>query len=123
MKARFLFRGKGIIGNVWVTGSLVTLEDKCGGYCQIVKMDGAKFEVRPETVGQCTGARDINGNLIFEGDILKAVQNNEKFVGAVYYKDAQWFGAGDYLEHTVAYNAGEVIGNIHANPELLEGEK
>lgn len=102
--------------------------------------DSEWFVLQAETIEQCTGIKDINGKLIFEGDII----NNPTW----------WWGPG-YIFLSVgkrgpcrADNVGEyilsknmsnplqdavynewngdevtVIGNIHENPELLEGKK
>ena len=38
----------------------------------------AYLVTRPETIGQCTGLKDKNGKLIFDGDIIE--KQNQKFV-------------------------------------------
>lgn len=102
------------------------------------------YDVYPETVGQYTGLTDKNGVKIFEGDIFEAdeskfvikfgecggVQNVEHKVGYIGFyvepigRDAdKLLKSGirtDILYWVNAYKV-EVIGNIHDNPELLEG--
>jgi uncharacterized phage protein (TIGR01671 family) len=68
MNSRFLFRGKDADGN-WQIGTLV--------HCGDEKYDiYTGFETfwsipNPETIGQCTGIKDSDGEMIFEGDIVK----------------------------------------------------
>lgn len=75
-------------------------------------------------VEQCTGLRDKNGKLIYEGDIVRVDSK-------VYYIDPLTLVVGF---HNGAFMVGdrfidnnskfmEIIGNIHENPELLEGNK
>lgn len=79
-------------------------------------------------VEQCTGLKDKNGRLIYEGDILKdhrqeggIVKWNNDSAGFAVYEilETGFFVGGlfDWLDKDTNY---EVIGNIHENPELLE---
>lgn len=86
---------------------------------------------------QCTGLKDKNGKLIFEGDILRVTGSRDTSgYGVVEYLQAgcQFFVNG-YLDNPSPYHPGrkgkfchplqewlciEVIGNIYENPELLE---
>lgn len=111
-----LFRGKRNNGE-WVEGCYVY--DNNQNY-HIRAFDNCYYAVIPETIGQYTGLTDKNGKKIFEGDILRATPNCDVYIGHVYYEDAQWFGARDYLAYAVAYSGAEIIGNIHDSPELLE---
>ena len=131
-----LFRGKRAEDNKWVYGFVVNGSHSIIG----VYEDGHCFcfeSVIPETVGQYTGLKDKNGNKIFEGDIVKAIQTeydeykeNEpfvfSFVGEMIFDDACFglkakkvidFYSPMWKEEDVEL---EVIGNIHDNPELLE---
>ena len=79
----------------------------------------------------CTGLKDKNGKLIYEGDIVKnKVCRNTVAIG-VYENPhrTDCISCGVYLLET-KYNIldaekhgeFEIIGNIHENPELLEEE-
>ena len=85
----------------------------------------------------CTGLKDKNGKLIYEGDILRVIGNRDTSgYGVVEYLQAgcQFFVNG-YLNNPSPYHprkkgefyqqlqewlCTEVIGNIYENPELLE---
>ena len=88
--------------------------------------------VEKETVGQFTGLTDKNGEKIFEGDIVQfgaksrydgiykvvfETRGGSGYFGIVINKVETWG-----FDLTVASKCMEIIGNIHDNPELLEGE-
>ena len=90
--------------------------------------------VDPATVGQYTGLTDKNGKRIFEGDVVRFT---ERHLGGedVHVVEAVEFAEGGFATHRYFLNNWlrnavkgncqlqdiEVIGNIHDNPELLEG--
>ena len=68
---------------------------------------------------QCTGLRDKNGMLIYEGDIIKGLCID--YICTVVWKEAEFALKSEYGSY-IGFNTPEeiVIGNIYENPELLE---
>jgi uncharacterized phage protein (TIGR01671 family) len=134
-----LFRGKRIDNGEWVDGGYY--HEKVGEYFTAVfiveHLTSGVWEthrVDPKTVGQFTGLTDKNGKKIFEGDVVRHWNGSEDGydTGCVYW-DAGYCGwrrttDGSFhkgLVDTYRMSAScdyEIIGNIHDNPELLEGE-
>ena len=122
---RYLFRGKRIDTGEWVQGQLtgfVIAECSKGAWIDGV-LSCLAYEVDPDTRGQCTGLRDKNGALIFEGDIVgindfKIVIKWNKSTSSFYGHDVKRDKTSDHLAY---FNCYEIIGNIHENPELLNG--
>ena len=85
---------------------------------------GDMFYISLETIGQFTGLTDKNGKEIYEGDIVEFIycpkSLNQKVIAVVgVNKFNLWCaleGSEYHIENTLH---GEIIGNIHDNPELL----
>lgn len=143
-----LFRGKRTYNGKWVEGFYQCAVDKCTlkNHCYIttfMKLDSGEIiisgqlEVTSDTVGQYTGLTDKNGVKIFEGDILKSTMkiidcDDEGFSVSHYDREdigvVEWRKDGFMIAHKSKTWARSfygcenyVIGNIHDNPELMEG--
>lgn len=94
-------------------------------------------ECKPEDfkIMQCTGLKDKNGELIYEGDILEGYQTLEvspldsKMVlkrGLVRIPDGMFVATCHDIKENctlftqLRWSTTEVIGNVYQNPELLE---
>jgi len=140
MEREILFRGidacynieNGHNENVWRIGSLVSCIN--GDFCIKQKpkaygYSGLSDKIIPESVGQFTGVCDKNGEMIFEGDIIKGKRPyGEYWIVRWDEKRCGFFLSGlrecDFAAYDKGYkiNSGrnEVIGNIHDNKELLK---
>ena len=131
MEDRYLFKAKTCNGE-WVTGFLHCKDGKW----YISNKAGSPFayEVRPDTICQCTGLKDKNGKLIWENDIVAYwdTYNTENglaeadCVGKVIWDDETIsFQVTNRLsaESYEVLDKCDVIGNIFDNPELLGSEE
>lgn len=122
-----LFRGQTEAQKKWIFGDL--LHGTCTGLVWIDNhKDGAISDLRviPSTVGQFTGLTDKNGNKVFEGDIVRRTCGvSVDFDYLVDFKCGEFYlvlltnkkiEGGKELMISYAKD-GEIIGNIHDNPE------
>ena len=132
-----LFRGKRVDNGEWIEGHYVRYgyTGKENDYIvPVYASDLYAIEVIPETVGQYTGLTDKNGKKIFEGDIVQRrnkelLLNNIFDFKIVFIPVKACFTAVDISGGNVTFISDyinnkydiEVIGNIHDNPELLDG--
>ena len=125
--SRYLFRGKRVDNGEWAIGHY------CGDG-EICLLNGLKplIDIDPTTIGQCTGLKDKNGTLIFEGDILRLERcGSPEFDGthrngAVSWRHDEKYGgcwafvANGKNDTAIIADKSEIIGNIHDDPELLK---
>ena len=69
---------------------------------------------------QYTGLKDKNGKKIYDGDIVHQFDDEEHFV-----VEFKYGGFLPFTAHMLTFDVDycEIIGNIHENPELLEGKE
>lgn len=150
MSDRYLFKAKRVDNGEWVQGNLILSNDAEDGYRAIIiptnnsnmfTKGGTKgdlgfenwYKVNKDTICQCTGLKDKNGNLIWENDIC---DRKEPYPEIVKYCNGDWTLDYSYVSnkksganycnlgfYTEERKCVEVIGNIFDNPELLESEE
>lgn len=129
------FRGKRLDNDEWVYGDLeynrakniarIHTYDEGGEYLM-------QHLVEPESVGQFTGLLDLNGKEIYEGDILKLgnsdngvceVKWNEKVTAfCIRFSFENELGQKPLGSRREVKRNIVVLGNIHDNPDLLNGK-
>jgi uncharacterized phage protein (TIGR01671 family) len=123
----------GFIKDYGKTDDWVCADTSCG---QITYLEN---KIKDIVLMQCTGLKDKNGKLIYEGDIVQTTfENNLKIIFSVVWDDKTALFNGkiikkeginnyfmpnrDYLYYLLGDKEDEVevIGNIYENPELLK---
>ena len=130
------FRAQDIASNKWLYGDLRHHKDDV---C-IFEQGGNKGEqVKRDTIGQFVGLKDKNSKEIYEGDILRSPSGNIVAVEFGYKEHIVKHGRPQITDSFACYGwiarnvkngiidffdnefaAGEVIGNIYDNSELIK---
>lgn len=91
-------------------------------------------DIDPATLGQYTGLTDKNGQKIFEGDILRVEETRFDITNGlseiryknryVHFDEGGFCAGNNFLQSYLFWGEfqGRIIGNIHDNPELMEGD-
>ena len=135
MNDRYLYRAKRADNGEWIIGNLVYSENASIGYEYMImptQIIGNWSTVLKDTICQCTGLKDKNGNLIWENDICrrillptKRIEKNFRIayvpykccLSAIDLDGSNITFLSDYINNQYEV---EVIGNIFDNPESLE---
>ena len=147
MEDRYLYRAKRKDDGEWIVGSLIQTSylGSIRSWISSEQEDKARlrevssnqavwraFEVRTDTICQCTELKDKNGKMIWENDICrrvllptKRIKTNFKIayvpykccISAIDLDGSNITFLSDYINNQYEV---EVIGNIFDNQELLE---
>lgn len=133
MQDRYLFKAKRIKDGQWVEGAFYI--EPYTDCCYIIQWNstGLGFnefiEVDGETICQCTGLKDKNGNLIWENDIVKHYNDDshpesyctgtvlwdENYAG--FYRTSNEYGLSKpRISSDCIY---EVVGNVFDDTKML----
>ena len=129
-----IFQAKRRDNREWVDGYYVRLHDHKGNVSHRIYTGYAEtdcgdfypdwFEVDPSTVRRYIGLTDKYEDMIFEGDIVNLLTENDEF-GVITYSEAGFVVSADGFCVDFRQNIDgkdvEIVGNVYDDPKLVEG--
>ena len=137
MQDRYKYRAKRLDNNEWYYGSYLYLHnaDKFDwngvrhstneDVHYIIDENDVNYAINPETICQCTGIKDKNGKLIYEGDIVQILDDEIPYV-VEYEQDRAMFIIHSKIDRVCCnfdnYSGYELetIDDIYENTELIK---
>ena len=145
MNDRYLYRAKRCDTGEWIVGSLIQTSylGSIRSWISSEQEDKARlreissnqavwraFEVRTDTICQCTAVPDRDNTIMFENDVVRASRGVRGVIRFGRYGDEktdygfyiEWEKSQPYWRNDIYYwkNKLRVIGSYIDNPELLE---
>ncbi len=126
MNRETLFRGKRIDTSEWVFGGYSN-----NNGAALIHEKLKNWLTVPQTIGQSTGRTDIDGNTIFEGDILMFTsKTDEQRICVVKWDEEVTAVMGYFKTGVKKIGLGAIlmsgyvtiIGNIHDDPEVWDSK-
>lgn len=129
MEDRYLFKAKRFDNGKWIMGFLTVMRRQL----HIINPynENAAYPIDNNTICQCTGRKDKNGNLIWENDIARTIFNGIEHIYRVIWDESELdFKATNgkefyksNFEYLSCCDEVEIIGNVFDNQELLESDE
>ena len=139
MEDRYLFKAKRVDDGEWIVGYIARYGHTRKEKYYIIPSYASDlycFLIDKNTICQCTGLKDKNGNLIWENDIVEIGEHEDTVNGlykVIYCENAHCYAlkrSVDFHYNFFTFSdlngfetSSKVIGNIFDNPELLESEE
>lgn len=112
---RFKFRVWCVTNNEWEKDACTL----CRNGELYAPLHGRTYRQDTHIIEQCTGLKDFNGKLIYEGDVVFNEHRSHEFLVVTWRRGSFYAGKGKFML-LPDWDAFTVLGNIHENPDLLK---